>query len=165
MCGELSEDRWRGKGRGVGEGAEDADAAVMGQKVGHAGFFGSGRGGGLVEEDAGDAQSTMTCGLEGEQGVIEGAEGGAGHDEEGGVEVLDEVDGEEIGGQGDEEAASPFDEGERSLVGDALQGLGDAREVGRWEVGEVSGGLGGCGGRVAEGADEVEVEVARGGGL
>ena len=49
------------------------------------------RGAGLVEYDAGDIQATMACGVDGQQRVVDRAQGVAGDDHDGPAQVSGEV--------------------------------------------------------------------------
>lgn len=78
----------RGRGSvelgGVGEGAEEGGVAEVSDGFGVVGFGEiGGVGVGVNEDEAGDGELALPEGVDGEEGVVDGAESGAGSNENG----------------------------------------------------------------------------------
>jgi hypothetical protein len=142
-----------GKDGGVGEGlAED---------------LGIGDGGGIefvlkmVENEAGEGQALASYSLDGEQGMIEGAEAVGNDEEDGEIEGEGEVGDGLVLGERDFPAAQAFDEDDLGGGGEFLVGGLDGREI-DGSIGELGGGEGGDGGGIENGIDEADAGAGRG---
>lgn len=140
---------------GVGEGAEKGYVAEVGDGLGVVGFGEiGGIGGGVNEDETGDGEVALLEGVDGEKGVVDGAESGAGGDEDGELEGVHEVEHGVLAVEGDEDTSGAFDEEGGGVGAEGLVGVGELFE-GEGALFDFGGEVGGAGGLIAGGCHEV----------
>ena len=129
------------------------------------GFFGGGGvfGGVAVDDDAGDFGAGGAEGPYRQEGVVDGAEVGAGDDDGGELEPVGEVEDGGLAVEGDGDATDAFDDHDVGADGHLLDGAVDGGEV-DGDAFALGGDGGGEGLDVADGADLVEGVAGVGGG-
>ena len=110
----------------------------------------------FVDDEAGDGEIALADGVDGEEGLVDGAQVGGGDEEDGEAEDGGEVGDHEVGlggirvvVEGDVPSAGAFDEEEVSVLLPEVEGGGDAGPVGGALI-DLGGEVGGDGGGGAE---------------
>jgi hypothetical protein len=144
----------------VGNWTEDLDVMALGDEGGVVALGGIARGSAAREEHGGNRDVARGEGLEGQGGVVERAQAGAGDEQDGEPEGGDEVDDVVRGVEGDEETTGPLDDD--GAVADALPG-GEGGVPIRLAAEAASGDAWSEGRAEAVGADDVERQLTPGG--